>query len=378
MNLRIFYSLFLMPWLVFQTAFSQMVIKNSSNSTLLTISTGGNVGIGGSVPDAASKLDVQGQLKMTGFRLGTSATAGMVLKSDASGNGTWQTSGISGIQWHDVSNMQTTALLARKAADGDPNYLTSLYHWRLPDSDYPYILDVGIGLTNAQAQSKATMRVQADTAQLFLTSRASSTDYTVEVRAATAYPTGLEPGISRRLYTNSGLFVTGSGSRFENFVGIAVNALDQRTAGYLSLGVPGDTYSKLRLRTYGEANLRGYVWMPYLTETTTTPSIVKLASGSILVKEASSLRYKENVLPLQRDFAALLQAEPISFTYRDSKARSFGYAAESFLELGLQDLVQMTGNGDAKAIYYDKLSVYLLELAKNHEKRITALEKKQE
>lgn len=46
------------------------------------------VGIGTGTPTA--KLDVNGGVKMTGFRLGTSATAGQVLTADASGNGTWQ------------------------------------------------------------------------------------------------------------------------------------------------------------------------------------------------------------------------------------------------------------------------------------------------
>ena len=46
------------------------------------------VGIGTGTPTA--RLDVNGGVKMTGFRLGTSATSGQVLTADASGNGTWQ------------------------------------------------------------------------------------------------------------------------------------------------------------------------------------------------------------------------------------------------------------------------------------------------
>ncbi len=48
-----------------------------------------NVGINTSSP--ASQLDVAGTVKMTGLRLGSSATSGQVLTTDASGNGTWQT-----------------------------------------------------------------------------------------------------------------------------------------------------------------------------------------------------------------------------------------------------------------------------------------------
>ncbi|MBI5216822.1 MAG: hypothetical protein HY960_13805 [Ignavibacteriae bacterium] len=49
---------------------------------------GGNVGIGTINP--TQKLDVAGTVKMTGFNLSSSPSAGYVLTSDASGNGTWQ------------------------------------------------------------------------------------------------------------------------------------------------------------------------------------------------------------------------------------------------------------------------------------------------
>jgi len=48
----------------------------------------GDVGIGRSAPDA--KLDVNGQVKMNAFRLGTSTTNGYVLTAASNGTGTWQ------------------------------------------------------------------------------------------------------------------------------------------------------------------------------------------------------------------------------------------------------------------------------------------------
>ncbi|MDQ5954512.1 MAG: Peptidase protein [Patescibacteria group bacterium] len=61
------------------------------NSQIFDNATG--VGIATTSPASGVKLDVNGKVKMTGFQLGSSATAGYVLTSDIDGNGTWQPSG---------------------------------------------------------------------------------------------------------------------------------------------------------------------------------------------------------------------------------------------------------------------------------------------
>ena len=92
-------------------------------------------------PDAAATLDVNGQAKMTGFRLGNIATAGHVLTANADGTGTWQPASGSGAD----SDWAATA-------GGDPTLAGEVYHTGnvgIGKNDPAYKLDIlgNIGLS---------------------------------------------------------------------------------------------------------------------------------------------------------------------------------------------------------------------------------------
>jgi hypothetical protein len=69
----------------------------TGNTTTVMTLLNDKVGIGSTTP--AEKLDVNGNVRATGFILPTGAAAGKVLTSDASGNATWQTGGSSSSGW---------------------------------------------------------------------------------------------------------------------------------------------------------------------------------------------------------------------------------------------------------------------------------------
>ena len=74
----------------------------------------GNVGIGTSSPE--TNLEVEGRIKMQEFQLGGATTPGLILKTDASGVGTWQDSGGSTYAWSRSGS--TVRLTARSDSVG--------------------------------------------------------------------------------------------------------------------------------------------------------------------------------------------------------------------------------------------------------------------
>jgi hypothetical protein len=93
----------------------------------------------------------------------------------------------------------------------------------------------------------------------------------------------------------------------------------------------------------------------------------------------SSRRYKENIAPLEDDFQKLLSAEPKSYTMiGDPSRREIGYIAEDIDGLGLTDLVHYTEDGLPDALKYEKMVLYLVEIAKGQKAEIESLNRKLE
>ncbi len=91
-------------------------------------------------------------------------------------------------------------------------------------------------------------------------------------------------------------------------------------------------------------------------------------------RDASSERYKQNIRAFKDDFNKILQLQPKKFQYPQGAQVDIGYTAEEVDQLGLRDLVVYDETGRPDAIKYDKLALYLIEVIKELNAKISALE----
>lgn len=92
-----------------------------------------------------------------------------------------------------------------------------------------------------------------------------------------------------------------------------------------------------------------------------------------IAPQTSSLRFKEQVEPLQDDFRKVLGLQPKSFIYKDTGLKGVGYAAEEVDGLELGPLVGYDAEGRPLTVHYKLLPVYLLELLKEQDKALESL-----
>jgi len=102
-----------------------------------------------------------------------------------------------------------------------------------------------------------------------------------------------------------------------------------------------------------------------------------LLSNNRVYAFSSSIRTKENIIPLSDNFSKILDAQPVSFTDKATGVRSIGYIAEEFEKDGLQNLL-VYENGKLVSLRYDLISVYNLEVIKELKKHIESMDKENE
>ncbi len=360
-----FYSTFL---------YSQMQIKASS-TVAVHFNQDGRIGIGTTTPISGALLSVNGRSRMSGFRLGTTAPENYVLTANSSGVGAWQVVGTPPVVWDNINTIkdETFNLALRIGTENDPSYSNHMVYRFLTS---PNERRVVVRNDNDNA-GYATIKIQADTARLLL--KSVDTARPVELRASTKeWPNGFELGLDNRLYTNAGIVSDGDTSIFVNNFRVGMYENGNPTVnGAVGIGNLGDPPGQLAMEVYGESQFYGNMVMPNLRSNTNGRKLRIDANDQFRVyNNTSSIRFKENIRPLSRKFSLLLSITPIEFTYKDSKIRSIGYAAEQLSDFDLDDLIIRDQFGRPDAIEYEKVAIYLLEIIKGQRQRLDALNNK--
>jgi len=92
----------------------------------------------------------------------------------------------------------------------------------------------------------------------------------------------------------------------------------------------------------------------------------------------SSIKYKENILPLEEDrynSQNFMKLKPIQYNHKKSTTTQLGFIAEDFDELGLKELVYYVNN-DCEYVYYERLTSFIVKIVQEQQKKIEELENK--
>jgi hypothetical protein len=87
--------------------------------------------------------------------------------------------------------------------------------------------------------------------------------------------------------------------------------------------------------------------------------------------ETSTRRDKLNIVSLKDDFGKVMQLQPRKYTRpSDPRNREIGYIAEEAKSLGLDHLIFYDENNQPDGINYQKLCLYLVEIVREHERKL--------
>ena len=87
--------------------------------------------------------------------------------------------------------------------------------------------------------------------------------------------------------------------------------------------------------------------------------------------DTSTRRDKRNITPLIDDFGKILQLQPRKYTRpQQPGAWEIGYIAEEAKSLGLDHLIFYDEDNHPDGINYRKLCLYLVEIVREHERRL--------
>ena len=240
----------------------------------------GNVGINSLTPGQA--LDVTGTVRMTGLQLGTSATNGYVLTTNASGVGTWQNAvgAVSSVSNSDGS-LTITPTTGAVVASLNPAHANA---WTAQQTVVG--ANVGVGSTNPSQALDVSGTVRATA----MTITGLSTQRPLYVDSNNKVATGLFSGSTTTMATTSGTLSNGHIATFD----LSGNVVDggAPTAGgtvtSVGLSSPNNTLIIGSTPVTTSGTLTGDINWPNLN------AIAKINMGGINWTDAPNLTYGVN------------------------------------------------------------------------------------
>jgi hypothetical protein len=172
------------------------------------------------------------------------------------------------------------------------------------------------------------------------------------------------------------LSVFGRATGWGNYIDIThdgTNGKISTDAGHIILNPAsnvaiGNITPTQKLDVAGTARLRG------IGSSGSGTAVIADANG-VLYKLSSSERFKENIRELKTDPQAVLKLQPKRFKWKSTGQEDVGLIAEE-VEQQIPDLVIYDNEGRPDAVKYDAVTLYLLELVKEQQKKIETLEAK--